>query len=168
MTAAGCEQIFLDTASGKLARRPEPDKALLSANRAGDQLVVTKLDRLGRSQEHLMDLSKTLQERGVDLVVLDQNLDTSTPLSGCASRSSGRSRSSNMPSCPNGTQTWPAPGQAGPGNVCRKRPGRQAGSHGRTHCTGIRRHPADELPAPSEARPKAPCRGLLTFSADDF
>lgn len=80
LTAAGCEQVFLDTASGKLARRPELDKALLSANRAGDQLVVTKLDRLGRSLEHLIDLSKTLQERGVDLVVLDQNLDTSTPL----------------------------------------------------------------------------------------
>ncbi|WP_427175283.1 recombinase family protein [Arthrobacter sp. 92] len=56
LRAAGCEQIFLDTASGKLARRPELDKALLSANRAGDQLVVTKLDRLGRSLEHLIEL----------------------------------------------------------------------------------------------------------------
>lgn len=80
LTTAGCEQVFLDTASGKLARRPELDKALLSANRSGDQLVVTKLDRLGRSLEHLIDLSKTLQERGVDLVVLDQSIDTSTPL----------------------------------------------------------------------------------------
>ena len=63
---------------GKLARRPELDKALLSANRAGDQLVVTKLDRLGRSLEHLIDLSNALQTRGVDLVVLDQGIDTST------------------------------------------------------------------------------------------
>ncbi|XAS69883.1 recombinase family protein (plasmid) [Micrococcaceae bacterium Sec5.7] len=78
LTAAGCQQVFLDTASGKLARRPELDKALLSANRAGDQLVVTKLDRLGRSLENLIDLSNTLQERGVDLVVLDQGIDTST------------------------------------------------------------------------------------------
>ncbi len=45
LSAAGCEEIFIDTASGKLARRPELDKALLSANRTGDQLVVTKLDR---------------------------------------------------------------------------------------------------------------------------
>ena len=78
LTAAGCEEIFIEKASGKLARRPELDKALLSANRAGDQLVVTKLDRLGRSLEHLIELSKLLQGRGVDLVVLDQGIDTST------------------------------------------------------------------------------------------
>ncbi|MGH3934180.1 MAG: recombinase family protein [Pseudonocardiaceae bacterium] len=78
LTAAGCQEIFLDKASGKLARRPELDKALLSANRTGDQLVITKLDRLGRSLEHLIELSKLLQARGVDLVVLDQGIDTST------------------------------------------------------------------------------------------
>lgn len=80
LTAAGCEQVFVDTASGKLARRAELEKALLSANRAGDQLVVTKLDRLGRSLENLMELSKALQERRVDLVVLDQGIDTSTAI----------------------------------------------------------------------------------------
>ena len=78
LIAAGCEQIFLDKASGKLARRPELEKALLSARRVGDQLVVTKLDRLGRSLEHLMALSKDLQAHQVDLVVLDQGIDTST------------------------------------------------------------------------------------------
>ena len=77
---AGCDEVFIDTASGKLARRPELDKALLSANRTGDQLVVTKLDRLGRSLEHLIELSKLLDGRGVDLVVLDQGIDTSTPV----------------------------------------------------------------------------------------
>jgi len=40
--------------------------------------VVTKLDRLGRSLEHLIELSNQLQARGVDLVVLDQGIDTST------------------------------------------------------------------------------------------
>lgn len=54
LAAAGCEQIFLDKVSGKLAARPELDKALLVANRPGDQLVVTKLDRLGRTLEHLV------------------------------------------------------------------------------------------------------------------
>lgn len=80
LNAAGCEAVYLDKASGKLARRPELDKALLAANRAGDQLVITKLDRLGRSLENLIDLSGQLQERGVDLVVLDQGIDTSTAL----------------------------------------------------------------------------------------
>jgi DNA invertase Pin-like site-specific DNA recombinase len=70
-------QVESDKASGKLARRPELDKALLVLWE-GDQLVVTKLDRLGRSLEHLIALSKQLQERGVDLVVLDQGIDTST------------------------------------------------------------------------------------------
>jgi DNA invertase Pin-like site-specific DNA recombinase len=77
LRAAGCEQVFIDRASGKLARRLELDKALLVL-RPGDQLVVTKLDRLGRSLEHLIGLSKQLQDRGVDLVVLDQGIDTST------------------------------------------------------------------------------------------
>ena len=62
--------MFIDNASGKLARRPELERALLSANRAGDQLVITKLDRLGRSFEHLIELSQQLQDRGVDMVVL--------------------------------------------------------------------------------------------------
>ncbi len=48
--------------------------------REGDQLVTTKLDRLGRSVEHLIALSGELQARGVDLVVLDQGIDTSTAL----------------------------------------------------------------------------------------
>jgi DNA invertase Pin-like site-specific DNA recombinase len=77
LAAAGCDHVFIDKASGKLARRLELDRAQLVA-RAGDQLVVTKLDRLGRSLEHLIDLAKGLQDRGVDLVVLNQGIDTST------------------------------------------------------------------------------------------
>ena len=80
LTAAGCDRVFVDKASGVLASRPELDKALLSANRSGDQLVVTKLDRLGRSLEHLIALSGRLRERGIDLVVLDQGIDTSTAM----------------------------------------------------------------------------------------
>jgi DNA invertase Pin-like site-specific DNA recombinase len=78
LAAVGCDEVFVDKASGKLASRPELDKALLIAARAGDQLVITKLDRLGRSLEHLIALSTQLQTRGVDLVVLDQGIDTST------------------------------------------------------------------------------------------
>jgi len=78
LRAAGCDQILIDTASGKLARRPELDKALMIASRAGDQLVVTKLDRLGRSLGDLIALSADIQAREVDLVVLGQGIDTST------------------------------------------------------------------------------------------
>jgi DNA invertase Pin-like site-specific DNA recombinase len=59
---------------------PASDKALLAANRAGDQLVITKLDRLGRSLEHLIECSNDLAARGFDLAVLDQGIDTSTAL----------------------------------------------------------------------------------------
>ncbi|MEJ7785668.1 MAG: recombinase family protein [Solirubrobacteraceae bacterium] len=71
LQAAGCDEVFVDKASGKLASRPKLDEAL-RISRKGDQLVVTKLDRLGRSLEHLMALSKQLQAKQVDLVVLDQ------------------------------------------------------------------------------------------------
>ncbi len=77
LQAAGCDEVFVDKASGKLASRPRLDEAL-RISRGGDQLVVTKLDRLGRSLEHLMALSKQLQAKQVDLVVLDQGIDTST------------------------------------------------------------------------------------------
>lgn len=79
LAAAHCDEIFIDNASGKLASRPELDKALLVAKRVGDKLVITKLDRLGRSLEHLIVLARDLKTRGVDLVVLDQGVDTSTP-----------------------------------------------------------------------------------------
>ena len=80
LTAAGCEPIYIDKASGKLASRPQLDRALLSANRAGDQLVITRLDRLGRTLGNLITLSAEMDARGVDLVVLDQGIDTSTAL----------------------------------------------------------------------------------------
>lgn len=78
LEAAGCDQIFIDKLSGKLASRPELDKSLVAV-RKDDQLVITKLDRLGRSLRNLMDLSDLLQGKGVGLVVIDQGIDTSTP-----------------------------------------------------------------------------------------
>lgn len=74
----GCERIYVDKASGALASRPELDRAL-DALRPGDRLVITKLDRLGRSLHNLISLSAALDERGVQLLVLDQGIDTSTP-----------------------------------------------------------------------------------------
>lgn len=79
LRGAGCDEILIDKSSGKLARRPELDKALMVV-RSGDQLVITKLDRLGRSLENLLHLSEELQRRRIDLVVLDQGIDTTTAL----------------------------------------------------------------------------------------
>lgn len=78
LTAAGCERIFTDKASGKLARRPQLDKAL-EFLRADDVLVITKLDRLGRSVRNLIDLAEALKNRDVGLRVLDQGINTTTP-----------------------------------------------------------------------------------------
>jgi DNA invertase Pin-like site-specific DNA recombinase len=75
--AAGCERVFLDRASGKLARRPEWDR-LTELLRNGDQVVVTRLSRLARSVRHLTELAADLQHREVDLVVLQQGIDTAT------------------------------------------------------------------------------------------
>ncbi|OLT12270.1 DNA invertase [Pseudonocardia sp. CNS-139] len=78
LTAAGCERVFTDQISGKLAHRPQLDAAL-DYLRPGDMLVCTKLDRLGRSVRNLITLTATLAERGIDLRVLHQGIDTSTP-----------------------------------------------------------------------------------------
>lgn len=77
LAAAKCDRIFVDKASGKLASRPELDKALIAA-REGDEFVITKLDRLGRSLKNLIDLSDRLRAQKVDLVVIDQGINTST------------------------------------------------------------------------------------------
>lgn len=79
LRAAGCERVFVDIGqSGRLARRPELD-ACLAYLRPGDVLVVTKLDRLGRSVRNLIEQCLDLDTRGVQLRVLHQGIDTTTP-----------------------------------------------------------------------------------------
>jgi len=78
LTAYGCDKIFTDTASGKHAARPELDRALAYL-RASDVLVITRLSRAMRSLKHLLALAEELRERGVGLVVLRQQIDTTTP-----------------------------------------------------------------------------------------
>lgn len=75
---AGCTRIFEDHgASGAKASRPEWDKCLDRLER-GDVLYVVKLDRMGRSIWNLIDVVTMLGERGVDIVILDQGIDTTT------------------------------------------------------------------------------------------
>src|SRR5437899_1315132 len=78
LTAYGCDKIFTDKASGKLAARPELDKALAYL-RKGDVFVITRLSRAMRSLKHLLALADQLRERGIGLVVLKQQIDTTTP-----------------------------------------------------------------------------------------
>lgn len=77
LTAAGCDEIFIDKASGKLASRPEFDAAMRHL-RSGDVLVITRLDRLGRSVKHLAALATDLHARQIGLRVLQQGIDTTT------------------------------------------------------------------------------------------
>jgi DNA invertase Pin-like site-specific DNA recombinase len=78
LAAAGCEKVFVEHASGVLAKRPALDDAL-DYLRSGDTLVVTKLDRLGRSVRNLKEVDESLQQRGIGLKALSQGIDTTTP-----------------------------------------------------------------------------------------
>ncbi len=73
---SGCDKLFEEKRSGTTDARPEL-KECLNYVRDGDQLIVTRIDRLARSTLHLCQIAETLRTKGVDLVVLDQNIDTS-------------------------------------------------------------------------------------------
>jgi DNA invertase Pin-like site-specific DNA recombinase len=74
---AGCGRIFTDTISGVKVERLGLAEAL-SFLRAGDTLVVWRLDRLGRSLTHLIETIATLHARGVDFRSLGESIDTTT------------------------------------------------------------------------------------------
>jgi DNA invertase Pin-like site-specific DNA recombinase len=64
LSVAGCFRTWTDTASGAVTDRPEL-AAVLDALRAGDTLVVWRLDRLGRSLPHLIETVRGLAARGI-------------------------------------------------------------------------------------------------------
>jgi DNA invertase Pin-like site-specific DNA recombinase len=74
---AGCERIFDDTVSGAKADRAGLTAAL-EFLRDGDVLVVWRLDRLGRSLPHLIEVISALEARGVGFRSLTENIDTTT------------------------------------------------------------------------------------------
>ncbi|GIH63981.1 recombinase family protein [Microbispora siamensis] len=80
LTRAGVapENVHLDKISGSKTSRPKFD-LVLQLLREGDTLVVTRLDRLGRSMVHLVNLGAELRERGIHLLVTEQGIDTRTP-----------------------------------------------------------------------------------------
>lgn len=78
LVAAGCRRVFRDKGiSGASARRPALDQ-LIAAARAGDVIVVWRLDRLGRSLPHLIGLIADFRMRGVGFVSLCEAIDTDT------------------------------------------------------------------------------------------
>lgn len=78
---AGCDpdHIYADKISGTKWSRPELDEAL-KYMRAGDTLVVTRLDRLGRNVRDTIFTMTDLGDRGINVQVLDPKLDTSDPM----------------------------------------------------------------------------------------
>ncbi len=78
LKAAGCENIYTDKMSGAKKNRPGLDE-ILGFIRKGDTLVVWRLDRLGRSLKHLIQVLNQLDERGVYFKSIQESLDTSTP-----------------------------------------------------------------------------------------
>jgi DNA invertase Pin-like site-specific DNA recombinase len=74
---AGCKEIYTDIASGSMSERPGLDK-VLSYIREGDTLVVWKLDRLGRSIQHLIETVAKLSKRKIAFKSLQENIDTKT------------------------------------------------------------------------------------------
>src|SRR2546421_522774 len=77
LTAAGCEELYSDTVFGSVTERPGLTQAL-SHLRAGDTLVVWRLDRLGRSLAHLIDTIKGLEQSGIHFKSVQEQLDTAT------------------------------------------------------------------------------------------
>lgn len=74
---AGCEKLYQEKISGMKDDRPQLNE-LVEYAREGDILVVYKLDRLGRSTKKIIELSEQLEKRGIELVSIRDNIDTTT------------------------------------------------------------------------------------------
>jgi DNA invertase Pin-like site-specific DNA recombinase len=77
LTAAGCWRVFTGHVSGAMAERPELGR-VLERLRGGDTLVVWRLDRLGRSLRHLIDVVAGLSARGVGFWPVSESIDAAT------------------------------------------------------------------------------------------
>ena len=75
---AGCKKIFREKITGVDQNRPALLECL-NYLREGDTLVITKLDRLARSNMQLNNIVNDLESDSINLYILDQNIDLSTP-----------------------------------------------------------------------------------------
>nr|WP_321410497.1 recombinase family protein [uncultured Carboxylicivirga sp.] len=76
LNKTGCTKIFQETKSA-VKERPELEK-MLEHTREGDIVVVWKLDRLGKSLKHLIEMVSGFRERGVEFISLNDSIDTTT------------------------------------------------------------------------------------------
>jgi DNA invertase Pin-like site-specific DNA recombinase len=72
----GCKKIFQEKKSGTASGKRSQLEACLEYVREDDTLVVTRLDRLARSTLHLCQIADELKRKGVELQVIDQNINT--------------------------------------------------------------------------------------------
>ena len=79
----GCEKIFQEKVSGTSLKGRSELTTLLEFLREGDELVVTRIDRLARSMRDLQNIVHDLTERGVHLSATEQSVNTSTPEGKC-------------------------------------------------------------------------------------
>ena len=77
LKANGCERIYKERYSGKSKLRPELER-MIDALRAGDVVVVQRLDRLGRSLKDLIELLDGFKAKHVQFISLNENIDTTT------------------------------------------------------------------------------------------
>lgn len=75
----GVERIYQEKESGKKKDRPQLDE-MMKMLRAGDTVVVYKLDRISRSTKHLIELSELFEEMDVQFVSIQDQIDTTTPM----------------------------------------------------------------------------------------
>ncbi|KAA6439894.1 recombinase family protein [Dyadobacter flavalbus] len=74
---AGCEKVFQEKASGIKSDRPQL-AAMQQILREGDVIYIYKLDRLGRSLKHLIEMTSDFEKRGIGLVSINDHIDTTT------------------------------------------------------------------------------------------
>jgi DNA invertase Pin-like site-specific DNA recombinase len=74
---AGATKVFVEKITGTKASRPELD-LLRQMLRQGDTVYITRIDRLGRSVRDLLEIVSDFESKGVNLKVLEQNIDTTT------------------------------------------------------------------------------------------
>jgi DNA invertase Pin-like site-specific DNA recombinase len=79
LRSAGCERIWIETASGTRADREELRKLLDFARPSEDVLCVFRLDRLARNVRHLIEITDELTSRNIGLISLTEAIDTTTP-----------------------------------------------------------------------------------------